>query len=244
MEPEADLFKRRDTDAAAREELIARKLPLAHALARRFSGTRTERDDLHQVAALALIKAVDRFDLARGCAFSSFAVPTITGELRRYLRDTTWAVHVPRSVQEAAIEIHRVAESLTATLGRGPTHAEIANATGRTSEQVIEALEATNALSATSLDATPADGSNGEAPAHERIGSVDEQLEHVERRATCQSAVRLLPRGQRELLRLRFEEGLTQREIGARMGCSQMHVSRLMRRALDRASILARADAA
>jgi RNA polymerase sigma-B factor len=237
MQPDEILFQRRDADPEARDELIARKLPLANALAQRFAGVRTDRDDLRQVAALALIKAVDRFDPSRGCAFSSFAVPTITGELRRYLRDTTWAVHVPRRTQEAALAIRHTVEELTSTLGRCPSQADIAEAMGRPREEIVDALEASNAIIAASLDATVGD----DTEVYDRLGEMDNELELVERRAACQSAIDHLPGGQRELLRLRFEEGLTQREIGARMGFSQMHVSRLMRRALDRASILARA---
>jgi RNA polymerase sigma-B factor len=244
MTTDDELLRRKDTDPQARDEVIRRKLPLARSIARRFVGARTERDDVHQAAALALIKAVDRFDPKRGFAFATFAVPTIAGELRRFMRDTTWVAHVPRGLQESAMEINRVTEDLTARLGRSPTQAEIAEATGLPRERVVEALTAYNALGAVSLDADLNDDGSNEVSAHDRVGVVDDRLEAVERRGACQCAVDRLSSRERELLRLRFEEGLTQREIGARIGCSQMHVSRLMRRALDRAAILARAEAA
>jgi RNA polymerase sigma-B factor len=235
------LFRRyiRHHDRRAREELIERKLPLARALARRYAGGRAEREDLAQVAALGLIKAIDRFDPERGTAFTSFAVPTITGELRRHLRDTAWAVHVPRGMQEVALELMRLSAELASVLGRSPSPGELADASGRPVEEVLEALEARHGLDADSLDA-PVQAEDGTTP-HERFGSVDDDLELVVSRATVQSAVGRLPERERELLRLRFEEQLTQREIGDRIGVSQMHVSRLLRRALDRVSTLAAA---
>jgi RNA polymerase sigma-B factor len=231
------LFDRRDSDRAAREELIVRHLPLAWGLARRYAGARGEREDLRQVAALGLIHAVDRFDPARGIAFTSFAVPTITGEIRRYIRDTAWSAHVTRDMQEAALKVVRALDSLTASLGRSPTVAEIAAATGRTREQVVEALAAAQALDAESLDAPVAEYDGGDR--YDQVGGRDEQLEETESRETARSVVRRLPKGERALLRMRFAEGLTQREIGKRIGVSQMHVSRLLRRALERAAILA-----
>jgi RNA polymerase sigma-B factor len=233
------LFAHRDDSRTARDKLIAEKMPLAIGLARRYMGPRNEWEDLRQVAALGLIKAIDRFDPERGTAFSSFAVPTITGEIRRHIRDTSWAAHVTRDMQEASLEVVRASDDLTVSLGRSPTIAELADATGRTREVVIQALETTNALDADSLDA-PLPG-EGIASRHDSVGAPDMGLEAAESRATATSVIERLPAKERELLDMRFGEGLTQRQIGARLGVSQMHVSRLLRRALDRASILAAA---
>jgi RNA polymerase sigma-B factor len=214
-EQERFLFCQRDSDEHAREQLIREKMPLG------------------------LIKAVDRFDPDRGTAFASFAVPTITGEIRRHIRDTAWAAHVTRDMQEASMDVVRAADSLTSSLGRSPTVAEIAEATGRSREGVVEALETAKALDADSLDAPAADG--GAVDRYDEVGARDEELEQAESRATARSVVQRLPQQERLLLTMRFDEGLTQRQIGRRIGVSQMHVSRLLRRALERASILAEA---
>jgi RNA polymerase sigma-B factor len=232
---------RRDDDRRARDELIARKLPLAKALARRYAIRRSEREDLGQVAAMGLVKAVDRYDPSLGTAFSSFAVPTITGELRRHLRDTTWAAHVPRGTQELAVELGKFIDELSAETGRSPTIADLVRASGRAPEEVLEALDARQAFDADSLDAPAREGDDDDGPRHEQVGAPDEGFDAVVDRATIQSMVERLPQRERELLRLRFDEGLTQRQIGKRLGISQMHVSRLLRRALDRASVLASA---
>jgi RNA polymerase sigma-B factor len=231
------LFDRRDRDRSAREELIVRHLPLAWSLARRYAGSRGEWDDIRQVAALGLVHAVDRFDPTRGAAFTSFAVPTITGEIRRYIRDTAWCAHVTRDMKEAALDVVRALDSLSLSLGRSPSTAEVAEATGRPREQVVEALGAARALEADSLDAPVPDHDGGDR--YESVGKGDDGLDQADSRETARSIVRRMPKNERALLRMRFHEGLTQREIGRRMGVSQMHVSRLLRRALDRAAVIA-----
>jgi RNA polymerase sigma-B factor len=228
-----------DVDRQSREALIIEKMPLAISLARRYVGARSEWEDLRQVAALGLIKAVDRYDPERGAAFASFAVPTITGEIRRHIRDTAWAAHVTRDMQEASLDVMRASDDLTTSLGRPATIAELAGATGRTRENVIEALDTAKALDAESLDAPAAD--DGLVERYDQVGARDDQLEQAESRATARSVVERLPEQERVLLRMRFDEGMTQRQIGKRIGISQMHVSRLLRRALERASILAEA---
>jgi RNA polymerase sigma-B factor len=233
---EHSLFNARDENPQARAELIESKLALAASLARRYSASRSERDDLRQVAALGLIKAVDRFDPARGTAFSSFAVPTITGEIRRYIRDTSWAVHVTRDLQEAALRVRSTCEELTPRLGRSPSVGEIAQAVGWSRDRVVEGLAAAQAFDAESLDA-PEPGSGVER--HDLTGTVDDRLERVDEREAAHAILGRLPQAQRDLLRMRFDEGLTQSQIGKRLGCSQMHVSRLLRTAIERASILA-----
>jgi RNA polymerase sigma-B factor len=236
---ERQLFACRDTDPLARERLINMKLPLAWAMARRYSATtRVEIDDIRQAAALGLVKAVDRYDPARGTSFSSFAVPTITGEIRRFIRDTAWAAHVTRDLQETAIAVGRAVETLSTELRRSPTTAEIAAATGRSPEDVIEALGVDRAWNVSSLDSP--DGRDEDAPtAHDRIGHYDVRFQAAEDRHVATKILAKLPEDERSLLRLRFVDGLTQREIGTQLGVSQMHVSRLLRRALERASILA-----
>lgn len=220
-----------------REQLIAAKLPLAWSLARRYMGSRSEQEDLRQVAALGLVKAVDRYDPSRGTSFSSFAVPTITGEIRRYIRDTGWAAHVSRHLQESTLVVARAADYLSARLGHSPTVAELAEETGLTREGVVEALAASRALRAESLDA-PA-GDDGAVDRYDELGADDDQFEQVESRTAAGAVIGRMPVQERELLRMRFGDGLTQRQIGEQIGVSQMHVSRLLRRAVERASILA-----
>ena len=218
-------------DPEARETLVKRFLPLARDLARRFVDTGEPLDDLRQVAALGLIKAIDRFDPARGTKFTSYAAPTILGELRRHIRDKGWAVHVPRDLQERALEASREAEALTSRLRRSPSPREVANAVGCAVEEVLEAQEAATSYTATSLDA-PVVGDEGGAGMPEHLGADDALYTLVDDRDAIARSVRSLADIEREVLRLRFTQDLSQREIGERIGCSQMQVSRLLRRAL------------
>jgi RNA polymerase sigma-B factor len=224
-----------DGDTAAREELVERFLPLARQLARRYKGGSEPLDDLVQVASVGLLKAIDRFDPSRSTAFSSFAVPTIVGELKRHFRDRSWSVHVPRDLQELTIRVERVADELLGQLGRAPTAAEVAEHLSLTPEQVVEAREAAGAYRAVSLD-RPADGDEGEARHRlvKAMGAEDPGYRIAEAAATIEPLMRELPRREREILRLRFQEDLTQTEIGARVGVSQMHVSRVIRQAITR----------
>jgi RNA polymerase sigma-B factor len=225
---------RRTGDEAAREELIRRFLPLARQLARRYERSGEPLDDLVQVASVGLVKAVKRFDPTRGIAFSSFAVPTMIGELKRYFRDSGWAVHVPRAMQERALEVNRAVTELSRHLGRSPTPAEVAEFTKLAPEEVLEAMEAATAYDSVPLEAPrPDDEGDGEGAA-ERLGSEDHGYALAEYSATLAPPLRELPERDREVLYLRFVEDLTQSEIAERIGVSQMHVSRLIRRALER----------
>jgi RNA polymerase sigma-B factor len=221
-------------DAAARDALIERFLPLARQLARRYERPDEPIDDLVQVASMGLVKAVERFDPSRGTAFSSFAVPTILGELKRYFRDVGWAVHVPRSMQERALEMNRAITELSRTLGRSPTPAELAEATDLTHEEVLEAIEAATAYDSVPLDAPRASEEGDEEGVVARLGAEDPGYELAEYSATLAPELRALPERDRLVLHLRFVEDLTQSEIAERIGVSQMHVSRLIRAALSK----------
>jgi RNA polymerase sigma-B factor len=221
-------------DPAAREALVERFLPLARQLARRYQRGGEPLDDLVQVASLGLLKAIDRFDPERETAFSSFAVPTILGELKRHFRDKGWSVRVPRDLQELAVKVDRVGEQLSRELGRAPTPAEIAENVGASTEQVLEAREASAAYRAVSLD-RPRDDDDEEAGGiAESVGIEDPGFSVAEDAATVDRLMRVLSDREREVLRLRFEEDLTQSEIGQRVGVSQMHVSRLIRQSVAR----------
>jgi RNA polymerase sigma-B factor len=231
----------RHADPAARDALVQRFLPLARQLARRYQRTGEPLDDLVQVASLGLHTAIDRFDPDRATAFSSFAVPTILGELKRYFRDKGWSVRVPRDLQELAVRVDRLGEELLRELGRAPTPVEIAERLGVTTEQVLEAREAAGAYRAVSLDKPRADDEEaGEAYA-EVVGGEDPGFGLAEDAATVQRLMRVLTDREREVLRLRFVEDLTQSEIGARVGVSQMHVSRLIRQSITRLRTVAEA---
>ena len=231
----------RHGDGAAREELVARFLPLARQLARRYQRGREPLDDLVQVASVGLVKAVDRFDPDRGTAFSSYAVPTILGELKRYFRDAGWAVHVPRGMQERVLEVNATVAKLARQLGRSPTPAEVAGSLSMPVEEVLEAMEAAVAYDAISLEA-PRSGQESESAQYgETLGSEDERFELIELGASIAPTIRALPERDRLVLHLRFVEDLTQSEIAARIGVSQMHVSRLIRRALARLRTVAEA---
>jgi RNA polymerase sigma-B factor len=221
-------------DPVAREQLVGRFLPLARQLARRYQRGGEQLDDLVQVASLGLLKAIDRFDPARETAFSSFAVPTILGELKRHFRDKGWAVRVPRDLQELAVKVDRVTEEMARELGRAPTPAEIAERTGSTLELVLEAREASAAYRAVSLDRPRTDEEEDGDSYADAIGAEDPGFRLAEASATVERLMRVLSDREREVLRLRFEEDLTQSEIGARVGVSQMHVSRLIRQSIAR----------
>ena len=217
-------------DSAARDELVLRYRPLAEYLARRFHGRGEAIEDLSQVAFVGLIKAIDRFDPGREVKFSTFASVTIVGELKRHFRDTTWALRVPRGLQELGLQVSRVMAELSQSLGRSPTVAEIAARAGLAEEAVLEAMEISNAYSTVSLDA-PAD--DGSTTLHEP-GAEDESYELLEGWASVADAVKELPVRERRILYLRFFRGMTQTQIAEEVGISQMHVSRLLARSLSR----------
>jgi RNA polymerase sigma-B factor len=223
----------RHGDVAAREALVERFLPLARQLARRYQRGGEALDDLVQVASLGLLKAIDRFEPDRPTAFSSFAVPTILGELKRHFRDRGWSVRVPRDLQEMTVRVDRTSEELSRQIGRAPTTAEIAEHIGITTEQVLEAREAAGAYRAVSLD-RPRDDDEDDTPVADWMGIEDPGFGLAEDAATVERLMTVLSDREREVLRLRFGEDLTQSEIGARVGVSQMHVSRLIRQAVAR----------
>ena len=221
-------------DISAREELVERFLPLARDLALRYTYTDEPFDDLLQVASLGLIKAIDRFEPGRGTKFTSYAAPTILGELKRHFRDKGWSLHVPRDLQERTLAVSRATEILSKELGRSPKVREVAEHLGCSVEQVLEAQEAAASYEAASLDA-PAAREDGESAALvDMLGGVDSAYDLVEDRDAIASTWLALPDVERQVLELRFMHDLTQREIGERIGYSQMHVSRLLRRALNR----------
>jgi RNA polymerase sigma-B factor len=225
---------RRHGDASARRELVERFLPFARRLALRYSYTDEPIEDLVQVASVGLLGAIERFEPDRGARFTSFAAPTILGELKRHFRDKGWGLHVPRDLQERALAMSRAVERLSSNLGRSPTLPELADAIGCSVEQALEASEVAHSYTPASLDA-PAVRDDGEsASLVELIGSEDDRFALAESRDLIACAWRALSDLEREVIRLRFAESLTQREIGLRIGYSQMHVSRLLRRAMSR----------
>jgi RNA polymerase sigma-B factor len=224
----------RDHDQRAREELVERFLPLARKLARRYSGTGEPFDDLLQVASFGLLKALDRFDPGRGTAFSSFAVPTILGELKRYFRDLGWSVHVPRAAQEMALKVQEARSKLSAGTGRSPTPHEVAQFMELSVEQVVEGLEASAAHHSISLQ-TPRDDGDGEAGMlADTLGAQDDGFELVDERVTVAAAMGVLSERDQYVLMLRFFEERTQSEIARELGISQMQISRILRRATAR----------
>ena len=234
---ERDLLIRyhRHGDERAREELVERFMPLVRNLARRFSGADGSLDDLVQVASVGLVKAIDGFDLERGTAFSSYAMPTMLGELRRYLRDSCWAAHVPRSAQERALEVKNRMDTLTGDLGRPPTTGELASSLKVSSEEVVEALEAAGAYSAVSLNLPLGRGADEDGTTYaDMIGAEDDRFDLIEYGTVIEPTLDALPPRERIILHLRFREDMTQAEIAERIGISQMHVSRLIRRSLAR----------
>lgn len=230
-------------DQAARDQLVERFTPLARSLARRYGRSSEPFEDLLQVALLGLVKAVDRYDTGRGHPFQSFAVPTILGEMRRYFRDSGWAIHVPRGAQERALKVRDAQERIANSTGRSPTVNQLAEYLELGIEEVIDALQAIRAYETVSLDA-PRGGSEDDVTAYgESIGKDDERYELVELDATVSAALGKLPERDRLVLKLRFVEDLTQTEIAERVGISQMQVSRLLRRSLDQLRALTEAPA-
>jgi RNA polymerase sigma-B factor len=227
---------RRSADPRARELLIRRYTPLARSLAVRYARGTEPLDDLFQVACLGLLKAIDRYDPSRGTAFTSFAVPTMLGELKRHFRDTTWAVRVPHNVHDLAMRVRTAKTDLTQHLGREPTVGELTDALGAGEAQLSAALDALAAYEVVSLEAPQ--GQEG-AGLHDAIGRADDGLSRVERRAEVDELIACLSAVERKLLRLRFEEDLTQQQIGDRLGLSQMSVSRTLRRVLRDLRVLA-----
>jgi RNA polymerase sigma-B factor len=221
-------------DERAREALVKRFLPLARSLARRYARSSEPLEDLVQVASLGLLKAIDRFDPALGLAFSSYAVPTILGELKRYFRDTSWAVHVPRSAQERARKVEAAGHLLAGQTGRSPAVGELARYLGVSDEEVLDGLETSQAHAAVSLDAPGAtDDGVGKSYA-DTIAEQDHGLGIVDAAVPISTAIAQLPKREQWILHLRFIEDLTQAEIAGRIGVSQMQVSRLLRRSLQR----------
>lgn len=216
-------------EPAAREELVLLFRPLAEYLARRFQGRGEPLEDLAQVASLALIKAVDRFDLSREIKFSTYATATIVGEIKRHFRDKGWAVRVPRRLQEAGLQVSKVVVELSQSLGRSPTIREIAERAGRSEEEIVEAMDASQAYTAASLDVT-ADETG--TTAVDDLGADDPSIEFLEEWAAVGPALETLPPRERRLIHLRFVRGLSQTEIAEELGISQMHVSRLLSKTL------------
>jgi RNA polymerase sigma-B factor len=236
----AALFAELSTEALAdaersrvRDELVQLHLPLVEHFARRFLNRGEPFDDLLQVGTIGLIKAVDRFDLERGVEFSTYATPTIVGEIKRHFRDRGWAIRVPRRLQELRISISSATAELTQDLGRSPTVSELAAKVGVSDEEIIEGLESSNAYSTLSLDAPDA-GTDSALSMVDVIGGDDEALEHVENRETIKPLLESLDPRERHILTLRFFRGMTQSQIAAEIGISQMHVSRLLTRTLAR----------
>jgi len=233
----AELFRRwnRHGDKRAREELITRFLPLARKLARRYTPSSEPYDDLVQVASLGLVKAVERFDPDKGFAFTSFAVPTIVGELKRYFRDSGWALHVDRGAQERARRITEAQQLLSARTGCSPTINELAQYLELCEEEVLDGLQTAEAYDAVSLDAPAQGDEDGTTTSRlDALGDHDGRLVMVDDQATIFAAAKHLPHREREILFLRFGEDLTQTEIAERVGISQMQVSRLLRKSLQR----------
>ncbi len=220
-----------DGDPRARAELVERFMPLARSLARRYESSGEPMDDLVQVASMALVKAIDRFDASRGHAFTSFAVPTIVGELKRHFRDRTWAVRPPRELQELIMRIDRTSTKLSQDLDRAPTVAELAQAAGADEEHVLEALQARSGRGALSIHA-PQSREADAASLEDSVGIDDDGFERAESRAMLDGLCGGLSPRARDVLRMRFEEDLTQAEIGERLGVSQMQVSRIIRQTI------------
>jgi len=219
-------------DESARDRLVERYMPLVRSLAGRYAGRGEPQEDLVQVGSIGLLLAIERFDTERGVQFATYAVPTIVGEIQRHFRDRTWALHVPRRMKELSLRIARTIESATADLGRAPTIAELAQMTGIDEDEVVEALETYHAYSARSLSQPLGQDAQGEETMQDVLGGEDAGFGEVEDSALVEAGLDALDERERRIVELRFFDGLTQSEIAARIGISQMHVSRLLRRAL------------
>jgi RNA polymerase sigma-B factor len=234
-ESDAELLRRYhgDGDVRARQTLIERHVGFVRRLAQRYARRGEQLEDLTQVGCVGLIKAIDRFDGSYGANLTTYAAPNILGEIKRHFRDRGWSVRVPREIQELNVKLTRTVDELSTKLGRSPSVEELAEATGSTREQVLEAMESSAAYTALSLSEGPDPDEEGGGPM-EVIGADDMHYEQSEQRITLATGIQRLPSRERAILHLRFFEGLTQSEIAERLGISQMHVSRLIRNSLDR----------
>jgi len=223
-----------DGDLQARERLIEQYMSLVRSLARRYSYRGEQLEDLVQIGAIGLIKAIDRFDIERGVELTTYATPNIIGEIKRHFRDKGWSVRVPRGLQELNVKLSRLVEQLTVQLGHSPTIAELAQAAGAQEEEVLEALESGRAYSSLSLSTGGGSEDGEELDPLESIGTEEHEYEVSEDRAVLAPGFRVLDERERLILHLRFFRGLTQSQIAAQVGISQMHVSRLIRRSLDK----------
>jgi RNA polymerase sigma-B factor len=221
-------------DVEARERLIEQYLPLVRSLARRYSHRGEQLEDLVQVGCIGLIKAIDRFDIDRGVELTTYATPNIIGEIKRHFRDKGWSVRVPRGLQELNVRLSRLIEELTVQLERSPTIAELAKAAGVDEEEVLEALETGQAYATLSLSAPSGSEEGDDLDPLESLGVFEHEYEVSEDRAVLAPGLRVLDDRERRILQLRFFEGLTQSQIAQQVGISQMHVSRLIRRALEK----------
>ena len=222
-------------DPGAREELALRYQPLACKVARRYAPSSVPYEDLVQVASLALLKAIDRYDHERGTRFEAFAIPTILGELKRYFRDSTWSVHVTRAAQEHACAVARTSELMVGDDGRGPTVYDLALYLELSEEEVLDGLQAAQAYTATSLDApVPTAEGDGDCTVASKLGAEDSSYDRVETKMVVADAVQELSEPEQVMLKMRFVDEMSQSEIGTRLGVSQMQVSRLLRRMLER----------
>jgi RNA polymerase sigma-B factor len=221
-------------DLQAREELIERYMSLVRSLARRYSYRGEQLDDLVQIGAIGLIKAIDRFDLDRGVELTTYATPNIIGEIKRHFRDKGWSVRVPRGLQELNVQISKLIEQQTVQLGRSPTIPELAEAAGVEEEAVLEALESGRAYSSVSLSAGGGSDEEGEVDPLDSLGTEEHEYEVSEDRAVLAPGFKVLDQRERRILHLRFFRGLTQSQIAEQVGISQMHVSRLIRRSLEK----------
>jgi RNA polymerase sigma-B factor len=221
-------------DLQARERLIEQYMSLVRSLARRYSYRGEQLEDLVQIGAIGLIKAIDRFDLERGVELTTYATPNIIGEIKRHFRDKGWSVRVPRGLQELNVQLSRLVEQLTVQLGRSPTIPELAKAAGVEEEEVLEALESGRAYTSLSLSVGGGGGDDDDLDPLESLGTEEHQYEVSEDRAVLAPGFKVLDERERKILQLRFFEGLTQSQIAQQVGISQMHVSRLIRRSLEK----------
>ena len=231
QETQLFLAHRRTRERAARDALVKRYLPLARSLARRYRGSSEPLEDLEQVASLALVKAVDGFDPARGTAFSSYAVPSILGAIKRHFRDHGWSLRMPRDLQELAVRVERLAQELSGATGAAPTAAEIAAQAGVGVEDVLEAREAYRALHAVSLDQPRPSGDEADSLL-DTLDAADTAIPEADDRVLLDSLLATLDPRSEQIVRLYYQHDLTQTEIGQQLGYSQMHVSRLLRQAI------------
>jgi RNA polymerase sigma-B factor len=221
-------------DLQAREQLIEQYMSLVRSLARRYSYRGEQLDDLVQIGSIGLIKAIDRFDINRGVELTTYATPNIIGEIKRHFRDKGWSVRVPRGLQELNVQLSRLVEQLTVQLARSPTIPELAKAAGVEEEQVLEALESGRAYTSLSLSAGGGGGDDDDLDPLESLGTEEHEYEVSEDRALLAPGFKALDERERTILQLRFFDGLTQSQIAQQVGISQMHVSRLIRRSLEK----------